>query len=122
MATFYKPTTPLAGYDPQTVFNAQNQPLSYEQYTSQGGLPNFSNVQSVPQLPQLSPNVNTGVLPNLTPAQSASNPMAIFSKGLFSMLTKAQGLDSAKLLNERNRLAVAQTGQSQAPASELGIE
>lgn len=44
--TFYKPTTPVAGYDPQTVFDAQGKPLSYEAYIKAGGAADFSNVKA----------------------------------------------------------------------------
>lgn len=43
--SFYKPETPVEGYDPQTIFNAQGQAVSYDQFIAQGGKPDFSNVQ-----------------------------------------------------------------------------
>lgn len=43
---FYKPTTPVSGYDPQTVFDSSGKPLSYDQYIAAGGKADFSNVQA----------------------------------------------------------------------------
>jgi len=80
----------------------------------QSGQPPLPEAPSVPQ--------TNAALPNLSLSTAPENPMSIFSKGLFDMLTKAQGMDSAKLLNERNRLAKLQTTQSMGVASDLGIE
>lgn len=44
--TFYKPPSPVSGYDPSTVFDAQGKPLSYDQYLAAGGKSDFSNVIS----------------------------------------------------------------------------
>lgn len=49
-SSFYLPTTPTPGVDPKTVYNAQGQPLSAEQYAAQGGKADFSNVQKVPTI------------------------------------------------------------------------
>lgn len=43
---FYKPPTPVPGYDPQTVFDASGKALSSEQYLAAGGKPDYSNVQA----------------------------------------------------------------------------
>lgn len=44
--SFYKPTTPVPGYNPQTVFDANGKPLSYDQFIAAGGKSDFSNVKS----------------------------------------------------------------------------
>lgn len=81
MATFYKPKTPVEGYDPQTVFNEQGQPLSNEQYMQQGGTADYSNVQSVPTLIANQP-VNQagslqGTMTQAAPQQTQSNQFAL---------------------------------------------
>ena len=44
--TFYKPTTPVQGYDPATVFDTTGKPLSYDQFIAAGGKADFSNVKN----------------------------------------------------------------------------
>lgn len=61
--------------------------------------------------------------PNAAPtvANTSQDPITKFNLGLYDLLQKAQGMDSSKLLNERNRLAIAQTSNSQAPAADLNL-
>lgn len=82
-SSFYKPETPVAGYDPSTIFNDKNEPLSKDQYLAQGGKPDFSNVQTVSALkmgfnkavqsgqpaPQ-TPGEASSVIKSLTPTQA----------------------------------------------------
>lgn len=95
-ATFYKP-------DPnsQQVYNAQGQPLSYEQYIAEGGRPDFSNVvagqvpsQGQPAATGTIGQASQGVLPvpttpPATPASADPNQTRIgeLSKQLFSSAT-----------------------------------
>lgn len=114
MAQFFQPDP----NDP-TLTDAQGTPIDFQQYKALGGV----GVEGQGGFTDVTPgsaSATTSQLPSLN-APSA-NPMATFTKGLFDLMTRAQGVDSAKLLNERNRLAVSQAGQSQAPAAELGIE
>ncbi len=51
--TFYKPTTPVAGYDAQTIFDANGKALDSAAYKAAGGKSDYSNVVSgnVPNTP-----------------------------------------------------------------------
>ncbi len=51
--TFYKPTTPVQGYDPATVFDTTGKPLSYDQFIAAGGKADFSNVQTPKSLDEI---------------------------------------------------------------------
>jgi len=98
--TFYKPTTPVPGFNPQTVFNAQGQPLTYDQYIAQGGKPDFSNVQA-------------GSPPPPTSQQPAASQIAPISN---VPATIAQAL--AQDPGYQKILAAAQTAQSSQAQSE----
>lgn len=73
--TFYKPTTPVPGYNAQTVFNAQGQPLTYQQYLAAGGKSDFSNVQAGSPPSQTTPQ-------STTPQTTTNNTPANISQAL----------------------------------------
>lgn len=92
---------------------------SYDEFGTQIKAP---SVNSNAGLPTLS---NKSSTPVASPTPSATNtsddPITKFNLGLLELLKKAQGFDQTKLLNERNRLALAQTTQSMGSADSLGL-
>jgi hypothetical protein len=112
--------SPVSGYDPQTVFNEQGQPVSHDQYIAQGGAADYSNVKpgSPPTGGSLPPL--TATAPSSAPAQ---DPITIFNTKLLELLGKAQGAnDNTALTVQREKLQNENLNASTKPAGELGIE
>lgn len=100
-------------YDELVKSNTVNPP----KYDQQGRLlPGTGGLPEYKPLPTLNPQGQA------TYQQPQADPIGKFNLGLLELLQKAQGVDQVKLLNERNRLNVAQTQNSMAPASQLGIQ
>lgn len=104
--TFYKPQQPVQGYDPQTVFNAQGQPLSMQQYLAQGGQSNFSNVQSVPSVTLNQPIGQTGQGGQMGQPQMGQTPQSSspFAFGMMMLQMENQYKNNNALMDARNTM------------------
>ena len=72
---FYKPQQPVPGLDPQTVFDANGNPLSGNQYAAAGGVGQKGNYSDVTTVPSVTPGKPISGAPQ---AQSYSvNPMTL---------------------------------------------
>lgn len=93
---------------------------SYDEFGNQINAP---SVNPQAGLPKLNGKVSQPATPPApTAANTSEDPITKFNLGLLEMLKKAQGFDQSKLYNERNRLALAQTNNSMASASQMGLE
>jgi len=70
--SFYLPETPVAGFDPQTVFNDKGEALSADLYKAQGGAADFSNVTKVSSIDQALAKARLTGNPPQTPAAGAA--------------------------------------------------
>lgn len=121
MPNFYKKQ---GDANPHQVYDQNGTPLSYQAYKAAGGVGTenqgntFTDVAAnYAPLPALG---GAGPMPQQTDTND-NDPITKFNMGLYSLLQGAQGVNSAPLYNERNRLDVAQTTNSMAPAADLGI-